>query len=103
MTRGADVTARGNDHGCDEWKRESAYDGTALAVPKGPQGQKRPVDVIGCAVSVARIATGESADSRYDQPNKVKAGYVGARARKASLTPDERSAIARKAATERWR
>ena len=71
-------------------------------MPKGPQGQKRPADVIGCAVAVARIATGEDQDSRYDQPNKVKAGRAGARARKASLTPDERSAIARKAAATRW-
>ena len=72
-------------------------------MPKGPQGQKRPADVIGCAVAVARIATGEDQDSRYDQPNKVKAGHAGARARAASLTPKERSAIARKAAAERWR
>jgi hypothetical protein len=28
-------------------------------MPKGPQGQKRPADVIGAAVRVARIATGE--------------------------------------------
>jgi len=26
---------------------------------KGPQGQKRPADVIGCAIAVAKIATGE--------------------------------------------
>ncbi len=26
---------------------------------KGPRGQKRPTDVVGCAVHVARIATGE--------------------------------------------
>ena len=51
-------------------------------------------------MAVARIATGEDQDSRYDQPNKVKAGHAGARA--ASLTPDERSAIARAAATARW-
>lgn len=28
-------------------------------MPKGPQGQKRPADVIGAAVMVAKIATGE--------------------------------------------
>jgi hypothetical protein len=28
-------------------------------MPKGPQGQKRPADVIGNAVKVMRIATGE--------------------------------------------
>ena len=80
----------------------SARRGTALAVPKGPQGQKRPADTIGCAVTVARIATGECQDSRYDLPNKVKAGHAGARARTASLTLKERSAIARAAAAARW-
>ena len=72
-------------------------------MPKGPQGQKRPADVIGCAVHVARIATGEIEDSAYLQPNKAKGGKAGSRARTASLTQDERSAIAHKAATERWR
>ena len=71
-------------------------------MPKGPQGQKRPADVIGCAVAVAKIATGEAEDSHYEQPNKVKAGHAGARARTASLTPDERNAIAKKAAAARW-
>ena len=28
-------------------------------MPKGPQGQKRPADVVGNAVHVMRIATGE--------------------------------------------
>jgi hypothetical protein len=28
-------------------------------MPKGPQGQKRPGDVIGAAIMVAKIATGE--------------------------------------------
>ena len=28
-------------------------------MPKGPQGQKRPADVIGAAIRAAKIATGE--------------------------------------------
>ena len=28
-------------------------------MPKGPRGEKRPADVVGCAVMVAKIATGE--------------------------------------------
>lgn len=28
-------------------------------MPRGPKGEKRPADTIGCAVLVARIATGE--------------------------------------------
>ena len=78
------------------------YDGAALAVPKGPQGQKRPADTVGCAVHVAKIATGEIEDTAYKMPNKVRAGHAGARARTASTTPDERSAIARRAAKARW-
>ena len=30
---------------------------------KGPQGQKRPADVVGCAVAVTRIATGEAKEA----------------------------------------
>ena len=87
-----------------EPERATARRGTALTVPKGPQGQKRPADVVGCAVHVARIATGEIEidETTLKKPNKVRAGQAGARARKASLTPDERSAIARKAAAARW-
>ena len=32
-------------------------------MPKGPRGEKRPGDVIGAAIMVARIATGEIADN----------------------------------------
>ena len=28
-------------------------------MPRGPNGEKRPPDVVGCAVTVAKIATGE--------------------------------------------
>lgn len=35
-------------------------------MPKGPQGQKRPGDVIGAAVRVAQIATGEADDEIED-------------------------------------
>lgn len=35
-------------------------------MPNGPQGQKRPADVIGNAVLVMRIATGEGADDLID-------------------------------------
>ena len=36
-------------------------------MPKGPKGEKRPADVIGTAVKVARIATGEI----EEQPQKA--------------------------------
>ena len=71
-------------------------------MPKGPQGQKRPADVIGNAVHVAKIATGEIAESGYAQPNKAKSGRAGAKARTEALSPEDRSAIAKKAAAARW-
>jgi hypothetical protein len=33
-------------------------------MPKGPRGEKRPADVIGNAVKVMRIATGEETEER---------------------------------------
>ena len=39
-------------------------------MPKGPKGEKRPADVVGAAVKVAKIATGEieeEADSRQQR------------------------------------
>lgn len=71
-------------------------------MPKGPQGQKRPADVIGNAVHIARIATGEIEDTTLKQPAKRKSGLAGAKARADKLTSEERSEIARKAANVRW-
>lgn len=72
-------------------------------MPKGPQGQKRPADVIGNAVMVAQIATGESQETGYKQPAKRKSGLAGSQARAQNLTAEERTAIARKAASARWK
>ena len=72
-------------------------------MPRGPNGQKRPADVIGCAVAVARIATGEDEDTRLDQPAKRKSGKAGGKARAESLSRERRQEIARKAAGVRWR
>jgi hypothetical protein len=36
-------------------------------MPKGPRGEKRPADVIGNAVKVMRIATGEKPTIRFGQ------------------------------------
>ena len=73
-------------------------------MPKGPQGQKRPADVVGNAVLIGRIATGEVEDTT-DDPSKAHhsaGGKKGGAARAASLSPSERSAIAKKAAQKRW-
>jgi len=72
-------------------------------MPRGPQGQKRPADTIGCAVMVAKIATGELEEEIKEPSGKVRSGKAGAKARAEKLTAEERSAIARKAAAGRWR
>jgi len=76
-------------------------------MPKGPQGQKRPADVIGNAIKVARIATGEEEEDFGPDDGKDKAavelGKKGGAARAASMTPERRTEIARKAAAKRWR
>ena len=71
-------------------------------MPKGPQGQRRPADVIGNAVHIAKIATGEIEESGYQQPAKAKSGRAGAKARAESMTAEERSEVAKKAAAARW-
>ncbi len=74
-------------------------------MPKGPKGQNRPADVIGTAIKVARIATGEVEDDTGDDgKNKaaVERGRKGGRARAEKMTPEQRSEVARKAAQARW-
>lgn len=71
-------------------------------MPKGPNGQTRPADVIGNAVHIARIATGEIEDTSLKQPAKRNSGLAGAKARQENTTETRRSEIARKAAQARW-
>jgi NADP-dependent 3-hydroxy acid dehydrogenase YdfG len=71
-------------------------------MPKGPQGQKRPADVIGNAVHVMRIATGEIEETPLKSA-KAKGGKKGGKARAKALTPSQRSEIASAAATARWK
>ena len=69
-------------------------------MPKGPKGEKRPADVIGNAVKVARIATGEIEDETTDV---VAKRAKGGKARADNMKPERRSEIARLAATKRWK
>lgn len=69
---------------------------------KGPNGEKRPADAIGCAVMVARIATGEERDTEYVSKNRRNSGVAGAKARANSLVAERRSEIATHAAKTRW-
>lgn len=72
-------------------------------MPKGPRGEKRPADVIGAAVRVMRIATGEEEE---DVPPIASAaaqlGKLGGTARAKSMTPERRTEIAKVAAAKRW-
>jgi hypothetical protein len=71
-------------------------------MPTGPNGQRRPADVIGAAFMVARIATGEIRDTTKARSNKTKSGLAGAKARALKLSPQARTEIAQKAAAARW-
>jgi hypothetical protein len=74
-------------------------------MPKGPQGQKRPADVIGNAVTVARLATGEIEEAAEDDGKDKAAqalGKKGGKARAAKLTAEKRREISKKAARARW-
>lgn len=74
-------------------------------MPKGPQGQKRPADVIGNAVRVMQIATGEIQDNPLEPGKEYarKGGLIGGPKRAAKLTKKRRTEIASKAARARWK
>ena len=74
-------------------------------MPTGPRGDKRPTDVIGNAVKVMRIATGEETEELDIDRAKSAAAELGSRggkARAARMTPEQRTEIAKKAAAKRW-
>ena len=73
-------------------------------MPRGPKGERRPVDVIGNAV---RIATGQITDdvpSPEDEGKSaaaVELGRLGGRARAKKMSKKQRTAAARNAAKAR--
>lgn len=74
-------------------------------MPKGPRGEKRPGDVIGAAVMVAKIATGEITEhSEIEKKDSAAAalGRLGGKARARSMSANKRAKIAKKAALTRW-
>jgi hypothetical protein len=74
-------------------------------MPRGPKGEKRPADVIGNAVHVMRIATGQIEDITTEDGKNAAAvalGRMGGKARAAGMTAKKRSEIAKKAAKSRW-
>jgi hypothetical protein len=82
-------------------------------MPRGPKGEKRPADVIGAAVKVMKIATGQEEEQigRPEDEGKDpaavalgrKGGRKGGKARWANLSPEQRSEAASLAAQSRWR
>lgn len=75
-------------------------------MPTGPKGQKRPADVIGNAIKIAKIATGEIEDEVVDDgkdPAAKALGAKGGKKRAENLSPERRAEIARKAAEKRWK
>ena len=72
-------------------------------MPKGPRGEKRPADVIGNAVRVARLATGEETEELAPATAGAALGKLGGQARARNLTPEQRAEQAKKAAVSRWR
>ena len=72
-------------------------------MPRGPRGEKRPADVIGAAIMVAKIATGEIEEKPEPKLSAAaELGSKGGKARAAALSKKRRAQIAKKAAKKRW-
>lgn len=77
----------------------------AKHMPNGPKGQKRPADVIGNAVHVMKIATGEIEETMTEDGKSraaVELGRKGGLARAKGLSTKKRRDIAKRAARARW-
>ncbi len=75
-------------------------------ISKMPKKPKRPSDVIGNAVKVMQIATGEAEETVEDDgkdPNAKALGAKGGKARAEKMSAKRRSEIAKKAARSRWK
>ena len=77
-------------------------------MPRGPQGQWRPSDPVAAGVHIAKIATGELAEThkppastRNPREARQQAKKANA-ARNAKLSPERRREIAKAGAEARW-
>ncbi len=76
-----------------------------------PKRSRKPTDLNALAASIVRDATEETAPDAESKTEKDPAavalgrrgGLKGGKARAARMTPEERSASARRAAAARWR
>jgi hypothetical protein len=70
-------------------------------MPRGPKGEKRPADVIGAAVMVGKIATGEieegplTPEDEGKDPAAVALGSKGGKARAKGLSAKRRKESSR--------
>src|SRR4051812_36627596 len=68
----------------------STHKSSRPSMPTGPKGQRRPADVIGNAIRVAQIATGEVEEEYVAKPEKneaaAEAGRKGGAARAKAMT-----------------
>ncbi len=62
-------------------------------MPKGPKGEKRPADVIGAAVKVMQIATGEIEETTDDDSKNKAAVQAVQRARPDMTAADALAAV----------
>ncbi len=58
--------------------------------------------MIGCAVKVAKIATGELQEDVTEKEYTRRAGQIGGKSRAEKLSPKKRIEIAKKASQSRW-
>ncbi len=70
-------------------------------MPTGPNGEKRPADVIANAVLSMKIATGEAEEVRVNA-GRSSGGRKGAKARADALGAERRTAVAKEGAKARW-
>jgi len=83
--------------------------GHAILLPMTEKRPRRPRDPNQLAKRIVDLATGEASDEDPDRnknPHAVELGRLGGkkggRARAEKLSPNERSAIAKRAAAARW-
>jgi len=64
-------------------------------MPRGPRGEKRPADVIGNAVKVMRIATGEETEELETKPRQERCRRAGEQRREGAGRADDARAASR--------
>lgn len=71
-------------------------------MPCGPNGEKQPADVVGCAAAVTTIAAGQIKDNKIKESGRVRSGYADAKACTKNFISEQSSEIMRKTVARRW-